>query len=167
MGFDPVTMAVVSATANLAGKAVEATQQHEQSKAYRRAAAATEQEANRRAAAITDTAMENQRRSQRNAQMQLAAARADAGASNLLREGTALLRERDLATRLEDEINNRTDAALQEADTTRRQGALDAWNLRVQARNAHNSMLGTALSAAGGLTNDLFGKQGAWPGGKM
>lgn len=160
-------MGVIAATANLAGKAVEATQQHEQSKAYRRAAAATEQEANRRAAAMTETAMENQRRAQRNARMQLASARADAGASNLLNDGSVAVRERDLATRLEDEINNRTDAALQEADTTRRQGALDAWNLRVQSRNAHNSMLGTALGAAGGLTNDLFGKQGAWPGGKM
>ncbi|MCQ2365213.1 MAG: hypothetical protein MJ051_06645 [Akkermansia sp.] len=159
-------MGVIAATANLAGKAVEATQQHEQSKAYRRAAAATEQEANRRAAAMTETAMENQRRAQRNARMQLASARADAGASNLLNDGSVAVRERDLATRLEDEINNRTDAALQEADTTRRQGALDAWNLRVQSRNAHNSMLGTALGAAGGLTKDLFGNQGVWPGGK-
>lgn len=134
--------------ASAAAKTAQAIGEHEQGKAYRRAAQATEQTARNRAESITRTAMENHRREQRNAQMQMARARADAGASNLLSSGSAELRERDLATRLEDEINNRTDAALDEATRTRQQGRLDAWNLRQQARNAHNSMLGSALEAA-------------------
>lgn len=134
--------------ATAAAKTAQAIGEHEQGKAYRRAAQATEQTAHNRAESLTRTAMENQRREQRNAQMQMARARADAGASNLLSAGSVELRERDLATRLEDEINNRTDAALDEATRTRQQGRMDAWNLRQQARNAHNSMLGSALEAA-------------------
>lgn len=164
MGFT-TTAGLVTTALNVAGKGVEMLGEHEQSKAYRRAADVTAANAARRAAAITDTAMENQRREQRNAQMQMARARADAGASNLAADGSAAVRELDLATRLEDEINNRTNAALQEADTTRRQGELDAWNLRTQARNARNSMLGSALSAGASLTGGLFGRRGVWPGG--
>lgn len=149
MGFE--TAALVSMAATAAAKTAQAIGEHEQGKAYRRAAAATEQNANLRAESVARTAMENQRREQRNAQMQMARARADAGASNLLSTGSVELRERDLATRLEDEINNRTDAALEEATHTRQQGRLDAWNLRQQARNAHNSMLGSALEAAANL----------------
>lgn len=146
MGFE--TAALVSMAATAAAKTAQAIGEHEQGKAYRRAAQATEQNAKQRADSIANTAMENQRREQRNAQMQLSRARADAGASNLLSAGSVEMREKDLATRLEDEINSRTDAALEEATRTRQQGRLDAWNLRQQARNAHNSMLGSALEAA-------------------
>lgn len=139
--------------ATAAAKSVQVIQEHQQSKAYRRAAQATEQMAQNHADGITATAMENQRREQRNAQMQMARARADAGTSNLLSAGSVAERELDLATRLEDEINSRTDAALAEADRTRRQGSLDAWNLRQQSRNAHNSMLGSALEAVANMTD--------------
>lgn len=137
--------------ATAAAKTAQAIGEHEQGKAYRRAAQATEQNAKNRADSIADTAMENQRREQRNAQMQMARARADAAASNLLSAGSVAQREKDLASRLEDEINSRTDAALQEASHTQLQGRLDGWNLRQQARNAHNSMLGTALEAVANL----------------
>lgn len=146
MGFE--TAALISMAATAASKAVQAEQEHQQSKAFRRAAQATEQNAAARAAATTNIALENQRREQRNAQMQMARARNDAAASNLLSAGSAATRELDLATRLEDEINSRTDAALEEAGRIRQQGQLDAWNLRQQSRNAHNSMLGSALEAA-------------------
>lgn len=146
MGFE--TAALVTMAASAAAKTAQAIGEHEQSRAYRRAAKTTEENARNRAADITDTAMENQRREQRNARMQLARARADAGASNLLSAGSVSKREMDLATRLEDEINSRTDAALEEASRTWQQGRLDAWNLRQQSRNAHNSMLGSALESA-------------------
>lgn len=146
MGFETAALVTMAATA--AAKTAQAIGEHEQSKAFRRAAKATEENARNRAASITDTALENQRREQRNARMQLARARADAGASNLLPVGSVSVRETDLATRLEDEINNRTDAALEEATRTQQQGMLDAWNLRQQSRNTHNSMLGSALEAA-------------------
>lgn len=158
--------------ATAAAKTAQAVQEHEQGKAYRRAAQATEQNAKNRADSIAATAMENQRREQRNAQMQMARARADAAASNLLSAGSIAARETDLATRLEDEINSRTDAALDEATRTRQQGRLDAWNLRQQARNAHNGMLGTALEAVAGVAsggmkafNAFGGSAGAGSGG--
>lgn len=155
MGFGTASLITMAATA--AAKSVQAIQEHEQSKAYRRAARATEEAAENRAAVMTNTALENHRREQRNAQMQMARARADAGASNLLSAGSVQMRELDLATRLEDEINSRTDAALEEASRTRQQGRMDAWNLRQQSRNAHNSMLGSALEAAVNLGGVGFG----------
>lgn len=158
MGFE--TAALVSMGATAAAKAAQVVQEHEQSRAYRKAARTTEAVAENRADAMTATAMENRRREQRNAQMQMARARADAAASGLLAAGSAEVRERDLATRLEDEINSRADAALEEASRTRQQGRLDSWNLRQQSRNAHNSMLGTALEAVvntAGLGMQAFG----------
>lgn len=149
MGFE--TAALISMASTGVSKAAQAYQEHEQSRAYRKAARATEQVSEAQAAAMTRTALDNSRREQRNAQMQMARARADAGASNLLAAGSAAQRELDLATRLEDEINNRTDAALDEASRIRRQGIFDSWNLRQQSRNAHNSMLGSALEAGVGL----------------
>lgn len=151
MGFE--TAALIGLAATAAAKTAQAIGEHEQSKAYRRAAQVTEQNAKKRADSITNTAMENQRREQRNARMQIARARADAAASNLLSSGSVSEREKDLASRLEDEINSRTDAALEEAARTQQQGILDAWNLRQQARNAHNSMLGSALEAVAGLAS--------------
>lgn len=151
MGFE--TASLVSMAATAAAKTAQVVQEHEQSRAYRKAARATEEVAENRADAMTATAMENQRREQRNAQMQMARARADAAASGLLSSGSAEVRERDLATRLEDEINSRADAALEEASRTRQQGRLDAWNLRQQSRNAHNSMLGSALEAVASTAN--------------
>lgn len=147
MGFDPITLAAIGTAAAAAGKTTEALGEHAQSRALRKAAAATEQLAAGRADAITATAMENQRREHRNAAMQTARARADAGASNIISGGTAQIRETDLATRLADEINNRTNAALDEASRTRQQGIFDSWNLRQQSRNAHNRMAGSLLEA--------------------
>lgn len=146
MGFETAA-AIATAAAAAAAKTAQAIGEHEQSKAYRRAATVTEQNAKNRAESIADIAMENQRREQRNARLQLARARADAGASNLLTSGSTSMRELDLATRLEDEINSRTDAALEEATRTYQQGRLDAWNLRQQSRNAFNSMLGPLLES--------------------
>ena len=148
MGF---TAATATALAGASAKVVEALGQHQESKALRRAAGATEQMARNRAASIRGIALENQRREQRNAQMELSHARADAAASNLLAEGSVAARETDLATRLEDEIAMRTNSALAEADLTQAQGALDAWNLRQQARNTKLGMVGSLLGGTGSL----------------
>lgn len=147
-------------------KTAQAYQEHEQSRAYRKAARATETVANTQADAQTRTALDNSRREQRNAQMQMARARADAAASNILSSGTALQRELDLATRLEDEINNRTDAALEDASRIRRQGQLDAWNLRQQSRNAHNNMLASALEGGVNLLGAGWGSHQQGNSGK-
>ena len=87
--------------------------------------------------------------------MQLATARADAAASGILSSGTAEVRERDLATRLEDDINNRTNAALQEANTIRSQGTYDALDLQAQGSQARLRSKGAWLGAAGGLFHGL------------
>lgn len=158
MGFE--TAALISMASTGVSKAAQAYQEHEQSRDFRKAARATEQVSAAQSDAMARTAMDNSRREQRNAQMQMARARADAGASNLLSAGSAAQRELDLATRLEDEINNRTDAALEEASRIRRQGQLDAWNLRRQSRNARNNMLGSALEAGVNLLGAGWGSMG-------
>lgn len=153
MGF----ASIISAAGALASGAVQASSQRQQSEAYREAAENQWKIANQTAEQITETALENQRRSHRNANMQLAEAQADAAASNLMREGSVILRETDLATRLEDEISNRTNAALQEANELRRQAAYDRRNLLLHAGTARSnsrvSLLSGAVGALGALAS--------------
>ncbi len=145
----------MSTAAAVAGKAVEAQAERKQAEEMEKAAAERLRIAGNQAGVITRTAMENQRREQRNAQMQMASARADAAASNISASGTAEVRHLDLATRLEDDINNRTNAALQEANTTLTQGAYDARDLQMQASQARLRSKGAWLGAAGGLFRGL------------
>ena len=154
MGFTTAAT-ILTTAATVAGKAMEASAERKQARALNAAAEERRRLAENQAGAIAHTALENQRREQRNAQMQLASARADAAASNLLASGTAGVRERDLASRLEDDINNRTNAALQEANTIRAQGAYDANDLRTQASQARLRSKGAWLGAAGGLFRGL------------
>lgn len=151
MGFAPI----IAAVGSLAGGAIQASARRQQAQAYDAAATQQLRLANRTAEVITSTALENQRRHERNAHAQLAAARADAAAGNLLQEGSVLRREQDLATRLEDEISNATAAALQEANTTRQQGLYDSRSTRLQARTAADhgrvSLLSGAVGALGAL----------------
>ena len=154
MGF-PTVATILTTAATVAGKAVEASAERKQARALEAAAEERRRLAENQAGAISRTAMENQRREQRNARMQLATARADSAASNLLTSGTSSVRELDLATRLEDDINNRTNAALQAANTIRSQGAYDAMDLRTQASQARMRGKGAWLGAAGGLFRGL------------
>lgn len=159
MGF----ASIISAAGALASGAVQASAQRQQSAAYREAADNQWKLANRTAETITQTALENQRRNERNARMQLAEARADAAAGNLLQEGSAVRREQDLATRLEDEIANSTNAALQDANDTRLQGWYDRRGLLQQAGTARSnsrvSLLSGAVGALGTLAADTSPKQ--------
>ncbi|MBQ8377347.1 MAG: hypothetical protein IJX33_09915 [Akkermansia sp.] len=154
MGF-PAVATILTTASSVAGKALEASAERQQARAFNAAADERRRLAENQAGAITHTALENSRREQRNAQMQLASARADAAASGILTSGTAATRERDLATRLEDDINNRTNAALQEANTIRSQGAYDALDLKTQASQARLRSKGAWLGAAGGLFRGL------------
>lgn len=153
MGF--TTAAIVSTAAAVAGKAVQAKAEYDQGRALKSAADLQQRLNEQRAQAMTDTALDNRRRGQRNAQMELARARGDAARSNLAAEGSTLTRETDLATRLEDDIINRTNAALQEVNTLRSQSALDNWDLRNQARQSRIRGLGAALGAAGSLFSGI------------
>ena len=154
MGFTTAAT-ILTTAATVAGKAIEASAERKQARAMDAAAEERRRLAENQAGVIARTAMENQRREQRNAHMQLAAARADAAASNLLTSGTAAVRELDLATRLEDDINNRANAALQEANTIRSQGAYDALDLHTQSSQARLRGKGAWLGAAGGLFRGL------------
>lgn len=151
MGF----ASIISAAGALASGAVQATAQRQQSAAYRDAADNQWKLSKRTADVITNTALENQRRSERNARMQLAEARADAAAGNLLQEGSAVRREQDLATRLEDEITNSTNAALQEANDTRLQRWYDRRSLLQQAGTARSNSRVSLLSGAVGALGAL------------
>ncbi len=154
MGFT-TAVTLLSTAAVVAGKAVEASAERKQARELEAAADERRRIAENQAGAMTHTAMENQRREQRNAQMQVAAARADAAASNLVSSGTASVREKDLATRLEDSINNSTNAALQQANTIRTQGEYDAHDLETQSSQARLRSKGAWLGAAGGLFRGL------------
>lgn len=151
MGF----ASIITAAGALASGAVQAAAQRQQSAAYRDAAENQWKLASRTAEVITNTALENQRRSERNARMQLAEARADAAAGNLLQEGSVIRREQDLATRLEDEITNSTNAALQEANDTRLQGWYDRRSLLQQAGTARSNSRVSLLSGAVGALGAL------------
>lgn len=154
MGFTTAAT-ILTTAATVAGKALEASAERRQTREFNAAADERRRLAENQAGSITRTAMENNRRELRNAQMQLASARADAAASGILSTGTANVRERDLATRLEDDINNRTNAALQEADTIRAQGVYDALDLQAQATQARLRSKGAWLGAAGGIFRGL------------
>jgi hypothetical protein len=101
---------------------------------------------------MNDTAVDNQQRAARNAAMQLSHARGDAAQSQLLREGSIAAREKDLATRLQDEISAQANAALDQATRTRQQGALQAWHTRNSAAQARTK----ATTAALGSVSSLF-----------
>lgn len=163
MGFTTAAT-ILTTAATVAGKAIEASAERKQAREYNAAADQRRLLAENQAGIITRTAMENNRREQRNAHSRLAAARADAAASHLQPGGTASVREADLATRLEDDINNRTNAALQEADTVRSQGLYDAHDLQMHARQARLRSSGAWLGAAGGLFRGLSSVAGSSAG---
>lgn len=153
MGF--TTTAILTTAAAVAGKAIQAKAEYDQGKALKSAADLQQRLNEQRAQDMTDTALDNQRRSQRNAHMEIARARGDAARSNLAADGSSLTRETDLASRLEDDINNRTNAALQEVNTLRSQSALDNWDLRNQARQSRIRSLGSAIGAAGSIFSGI------------
>lgn len=153
MGF--TTTSIIGAVALAAGKAIEAHGARQQSKELSKAAAQQQAIADNQADAITNTALENHRRNQKNARARMAAAKADAASSNVLSTGTILQRELDMATRLEDEINNSTNAALAEANTTRTQGTLTSWNTRMQAKAAKNRSLAAGIGGVGSVLGVL------------
>ena len=153
MGF--TTTAILTTAAAVAGKAIQAKAEYDQGKALKSAADLQQRLNEQRAQAMADTALDNQRRSQRNAHLEIARARGDAARSNLAADGSTLTRETDLASRLEDDINNRTNAALQEVNTLRSQSALDNWDLRNQARQSRIRSLGSAIGAAGSIFSGI------------
>ena len=154
MGFTTLA-AATAATASVLPKLYEAKAYKLESKNLNAAAAAQEKLTEAQAEAMVNTALRNARAGNKNAHDELGHAAADAGASNLATEGSVAVREADLATRLQDDINLRTEAALQEANTTRQQGAYNAWNTRMAAQRSKSMARGSLISGIGSLVGGL------------
>lgn len=153
MGFTTIATAAALALP----KVMESVSLRQQSKQLSQAAQVQERMAHRQADSLTATAVANQQRSARNANSQMDKAAADAVASNLVADGSARVREMDLATRLQDEITNAANTSLQQANATREQGAFTAWNTRNTAARAKQQARGALLSGVGSLFGSLAG----------
>ncbi|MBR7110207.1 MAG: hypothetical protein IKC90_09210 [Akkermansia sp.] len=153
MGF--TTLATVATIAKALPDALQAHALNKQSKSLNSIAGEQELLAARQAAHMENAAVSNQQRGAKNAAAHLAAARADAAASNLATEGSAHLREQDLVTRLQDEINLQANAMLDKADQIRKQGALNAWNTRHAAAQAKAGSIGAAFGTVGSLFSSV------------
>lgn len=134
-----------------------AVTQRQESKTLKKAADIQEQMAGQQSSAMVDTAIRNQIRGERNANARLATARVDAAASNLADSGSVRVRERDLATRLQDEITANANITLQQANATLQQGMLNAWNTRNQARQAKAGAIASGIGALGSLVGGIAG----------
>ncbi len=154
MGF-PTVATIAATAAAVVPKIFEAKASFEQSEDQSQAADEQQYLANQQAEAYEETASANQRRGSRNAIAELAKNRVDAAASNTAQEGSTYLRGVDLATRLQDEIDANANELLTRANTIRRQGAYDAWDLRNQAKQSYTSGVGSAVSGVGSLFSSI------------
>ena len=154
MGFTTLATTAL-AVGKILPDAMQAHALNKQSKSLNSAANEQLRLAERQASHITSVTLANSRRGARNAAMQMGSARADAAASSLATEGSAHLREQDLASRLQDEINTTANATLHQANQTREQGALNAWNTRQAAAQAKAGSISSGLSVAGSLFSDI------------
>lgn len=146
---------VVTTAASVIPQLFTYSAQRQESKNLNRAADAQERLAHRQSDAIVNTAMRNQIRANRNANDEMASAHMDAVASNLADSGTVRVRERDLATRLQDEINANADTSLQQANATLQQGLFNAWNTKNLAKQARANATATGLNTIGSLIGGI------------
>ena len=151
MGFTTLATSALTAMQALP-EAMQTYSAYQQGKTFNNIARKQVILAQQQAQAMANTAVENQQRAARNASAQLAHARTDAAQSQLLHEGSIVIREKDLATRLQDEITAQANAALEQATRTRQQGALQAWHTRNSAAQARTK----ATTAALGSVSSLF-----------
>lgn len=147
---------IVTTAATVVPQLVQADIYRKQGKALEATANEQQKLANQQAGAMRDTAAANMQRGARNANARMAGVRMNALSSNVTGDGSVAVRERDLATRLQDEINANADSALADAENVRRQGALDAWNTRQAARRSKAQAVGSGMSAAGSLLAGIF-----------
>lgn len=154
MGFTTIATTAAAAASALP-HIIEYSSLRRQANELDSAAKQQQRLADRQADSLTSTALKNQQRSARNANARMDSARVDAAASNLADEGSARMREVDLATRLQDEITSTANTSLQQAHSIREQGAYTAWNTRNAAARARYQARGALLSGAGSLFGSL------------
>ena len=133
MGF---ATTLLSTAAAVVPGLMQASALRQQSRALNQTASLQRNLDEQQARAMTSVALENQIRASRNAQMELASARSDAAASNLASEGSVVVREQDLATRLQDSITNAANEELQQVNTLRLQSTYNYINTRNSAARA-------------------------------
>lgn len=151
---------IVTTAASVIPQLFSYSAQRQESKNLRRAADEQERLAYQQSESMVNTAVRNQIRGNRNANDKMAAAHMDAVASNLADSGTVRVRERDLATRLQDEINANANTTLQQANATLQQGLINAWNTRNLAKQAKAGSVVTGISAIGSLIGGIAGGLG-------
>lgn len=154
MGFTTLA-ATTAATAAALPRVLEYSAYKQESKNLAKAADMQERFSNEQSESMIATALHNMRAESRNANDRMSQAYADAGSSNLVGDGSVALRETDLATRLQDEINLNAAAAMDQANATRRQGAFDAWNTRLASQRAKSMARGSIISGLGSLVGGL------------
>ena len=147
---------IVTTAATVVPQLVQADIYRKQGKALEATANEQQKLANQQAGAMRDTAAANMQRGARNANARMAGVRMNALSSNMTGDGSVAVRERDLASRLQEEINANADSALADAENVRRQGALDAWNTRQAARRSKAQAVGSGMSAVGSLLAGTF-----------
>lgn len=154
MGFTTIATAA-SAAASTLPHILEYTSLRRQANELDSAAKQQQRLANRQADSLTNTTLQNQQRSSRNAHAQMGSARVDAAISHLADEGSAHMRDVDLATRLQDDITNSANTSLQQAHAIREQGAYAAWNTHNAAARTRNQARASLISGAGSLFGNL------------
>lgn len=154
MGFTTLAT-TAAATAAALPRVLETRAYRQESKNLSRAADIQEKLAADQSENMISVALRNMRAESRNANDQLSRAFSDASASHLAEDGSVIARESDLASRLQDEINTTATSALQEANNTRKQGAYEAWNTRLQAQRAKSMARSSLISGMGSLVGNL------------
>lgn len=158
MGFSTAILTAASVVPSL----MQASAQRKESKMLTQAAEMQRILDEKQARSMTSVALENQIRSSRNDRMELAQARSDAGASNLLSEGSVVVREQDLATRLQDSITNAANEQLQQVNSLRQQSSLNYQNTRNSAARAsygaYSSLVGGVATGLSTLVRSSSGK---------
>ncbi len=135
---------------------ISALSSNAQRKQLEKTAALQKVQGERQASAMAETASINARRAARNAHQEMAKARLDGASSGLAHSGTGYLREQDLATRLQDEIANSTNSALQDANLAREQSLLNSWNTQMEAHAAGINMWTGLANTATSMATTAF-----------
>jgi len=137
------------------GSLIAASSQKRQSKQLSNIADYQERSGKEYSESIINTATGNSQRAARNAQSELAHARLNTATSGLAFAGSAHVRETDLASRLEDEIQIQTDSSLQQANKVREQASLDAYSTNMSSSAMKTRALGTIITGIGAVFDDL------------
>ncbi len=151
MGFTPY----IAIAANAAATAIQYTSSRNQAKQLNAIAEQEQETGEKQKELLVDNAISNNTRAQKNMQSELAGARLDAAKSNTVSSGSTYVREVSMSTRLQDEITNTTERALQDANLVYEQSLIDSYNTKLNAYAAKTKATASLASGIGSLFKDL------------